>query len=190
MKKRFLAMLFAVVMAVGASGCGGSAQKEAEYTSKAEQMIAYLQAVPAEVTPEFAVTNDFYTIKDQQALNQPIWDSFMAKVEQDQEAYVLVCQYTTKGGAVLDFVTYYEGGTFEVVTDTTRDGYNDEKSVLKAPETYTEVHVFENFVLQEGGREYTICTLSDDPDLTADDFRKYWTEMSMEANGIYMLYVI
>ena len=188
MKKRMLAMLFAMLML---AGCG-TAQKEtkAEFTSKADQMIAYLQEVPAEVKPESAVANDFYTIMDQKALNQPVWDSFMAKVEQDTETSVMVCQYSMKDGAVLDFVTYHEGGYFEVVTDTTRDGYNDEKSVLKAPETYTEIHVFENFILQEGGREYTICTLSDNPDLTADDFRDYWTNMTMEDHGVQLLFVI
>ena len=191
MKKRMLAMFFAVVMACGAAGCGTPQEEvKEENPSKAEQMTAYLQQIPAEVTTEYAMEQDFYTIKDHQALNQSVWDAFMEKVEQDAEASVIVCQYTRKDGAVLDYVTYYEGGTFEVVTDTTRDGYNDEKSLLKEPETYTEMKVFENFTLQEGGTEYTVCALSNDPDLTADEFREYWTGMAMETNSVYMLYVI
>ena len=193
MKKRILAMIFAVVMACGAAGCGNAEENTAEAPveqPRAGEMIAYLQALPEEVPVELAVENGFYTIKDRTAENQAEWDEFAASCENDEEAYIMVCQYTTKGGAVLDFVTYHEDGVFEVVTDTTRDGYNDEKSVLRAPEYYTEMKVFENFILQEGGTEYTICVLSDDPDLTEGDFRKYWTEMTMEENGVYMLYVI
>lgn len=191
MKKKILAVLFAMMML---AGCGGGAAEETPQDpatmTKAEEMTAYLQELPAEIPVENATAEGFYTINDGVVGNQQVWDSFMAAVEKGEEAEVVVCQYTTKGGSVLDYVTYHADGSFEVVTDTTRDGYNDEKSILKPAEIYTDLKVFENFSLQEGGTEYTVCVLSDNPELTADDFRTYWIEMSTEENGVYMLFVI
>lgn len=191
MKKRILAVLFVAMML---AGCGGTATEEtpqdAGTMSKAEEMTAYLQELPAEIPVENATEEGFYTINDGVVANQEVWDAFMASCEAGEEASVVVCQYTTKGGAVLDYVTHNADGSFEVVTDTTRDGYNDEKSILKPVETYTDLKVFENFSLQEGGTEYTICVLSNNPELTADDFRTYWIGMMTEENETYMLFVI
>ena len=191
MKKRILAMLFAMMML---AGCGGTATEETPQDtatmSKAEEMTAYLQELPAEIPAENAVAEGFYTINDGVVENQAVWDAFMASCEAGEEASVVVCQYTTKGGSVLDYVAHHADGSFEVVTDTTRDGYNDEKSILKPVETYTDLKVFENFSLQEGGTEYTIGVLSNNPELTADDFRTYWIEMTTEENETYMLFVI
>ena len=181
MKKRILAVLFAIMML---AGCGGTATEETPQDtatmSKAEEMTAYLQELPAEIPAENAVAEGFYTINDGVVENQAVWDAFMASCEAGEEASVVVCQYTTKGGSVLDYVAHHADGSFEVVTDTTRDGYNDEKSILKPVETYTDLKVFENFSLQEGGTEYTIGVLSNNPELTADDFRTYWIEMTTE----------
>ena len=191
MKKRILAVLFAMMML---AGCGGTATEETPQDtatmSKAEEMTAYLQELPAEIPAENAVAEGFYTINDGVVENQAVWDAFMASCEAGEEASVVVCQYTTKGGSVLDYVAHHADGSFEVVTDTTRDGYNDEKSILKPVETYTDLKVFENFSLQEGGTEYTIGVLSNNPELTADDFRTYWIEMTTEENETYMLFVI
>ena len=184
-------MLFAMMML---AGCGGTATEETPQDtatmSKAEEMTAYLQELPAEIPAENAVAEGFYTINDGVVENQAVWDAFMASCEAGEEASVVVCQYTTKGGSVLDYVAHHADGSFEVVTDTTRDGYNDEKSILKPVETYTDLKVFENFSLQEGGTEYTIGVLSNNPELTADDFRTYWIEMTTEENETYMLFVI
>ena len=191
MKKRILAVLFAMMML---AGCGGTATEETPQDtatmSKAEEMTAYLQELPAEIPAENAVAEGFYTINDGVVENQAVWDAFMASCEAGEEASVVVCQYTTKGGSVPDYVAHHADGSFEVVTDTTRDGYNDEKSILKPVETYTDLKVFENFSLQEGGTEYTIGVLSNNPELTADDFRTYWIEMTTEENETYMLFVI
>lgn len=196
MKKRIFAVLFAMMML---AGCGGAEDEHAghDHAEEQKQEVAaddaaskYLQSLPAEIPVEDAVAEGFYTINDGVVSNQEVWDAFMAAVEKGEEAEVVVCQYTTKGGSVLDYVTHHADGRIEVVTDTTRDGYNDEKSILKPAETYTELKVFENFSLQEGGTAYTVCVLSDNPELTADDFRAYWIEMTTEENGVYMLYVI
>lgn len=196
MKKRIFAVLFAMMML---AGCGGAEDEHAGHDhgeAQKQEVVAedaaskFLQSLPAEIPEENAVSEGFYTINDGVVSNQEVWDAFMEAVENGEEAEVVICQYTTKGGSVLDYVTHHADGTIEVVTDTTRDGYNDEKSILKPAETYTDLKVFENFSLQEGGTAYTVCVLSDDPELTADDFRTHWINMTAEENHIYMLFVI
>ena len=190
MKKRILAVLFAMMMLAGCGGAAEETAKDPAAMTKAEEMTAYLQELPAEIPVENATAEGFYTINDGVVANQQVWDSFVAAVEKGEAAEVVVCQYTTKGGSVLDYVTHNADGSFEVVTDTTRDGYDDEKSMLKPVETYTDMKVFENFSLQEGGTAYTVCVLSDNPALTADDFRTHWINMTTEDHHIYMLFVI
>ena len=192
MKKRMLALLFAVMML---AGCGGNAEAPAEQETQTpvtaeEKMTEYLTALPEEVPAEDAAANGFYTIHDGAAENQQVWDDFMAACERGEEAEVVICQYTTKGGAVLDYVTHHADGRYEVVTDTTRDGYFDEKSVLSPAKTYTALTVLEDVTLTEGGKVYTIGVLSDDADLTPEEFRESWVHMTTEEDGIYMLYVI
>ena len=197
MKKRIFAVLFAVMML---AGCGGADEHEGHDHDHAEEQkqeevvldetSAYLQSLPSLITVEDAVAEGFFAINDGVTSNQEAWDAFMAAVEKGEEAEVVVCQYTMKGGVVLDHVTHLADGSFAVVSDTTRDGYDDEKSVLKPVETYTDLKVFENFSLQEGGTAYTVCVLSDNPDLTADEFRTHWVNMTAEDNHIYMLFVI
>ena len=201
MKKRMLTMLFAMMML---AGCGGAAEQEQENTQAQEQsqeqgeavlieddaVYRFLKDLPAEIPVEDAVANGFFTIQNGEAKNQEVWDTFVAACEKGEEAAVVVCQYTQKDGVVLDHLTHHADGRFEVVTDTTRDGYDDEKSVMKMAETYTAMNVFENFALQEGGKEYTVCVLSDNSELTADEFRTCWIEMKTEENNVYMLYVI
>ena len=194
MKKRLFALLFATMML---AGCGGAAEDEHaghEHAEEQKEVVldetsAYLQSLPSLITVEDAVADNFFTISGEEAQNQEVWDAFMAAVEKGEEAEVVVCQYTMKGGVVLDHVTYQDG-KYVVVSDTTRDGYNDEKSVLSPAETYTSLKVFENFSLQEGGTEYTVCVLSDNADLTEDEFRTHWVNITAEENHIYMLYVI
>lgn len=197
MKKRILAMAFAMMMAFGVAACGGAEKDEHEGHDHAEEQqetaldetSEYLQSLPSLITVEDAVAEGFFAINDGVSSNQEAWDAFVAAATNGEEAEVVVCQYTMKGGVVLDHLSYKDG-SYVVITDTTRDGYDDEKSVLKAAETYKDMKVFENFSLEEGGKTYTICVLSDNPDLTADEFRTHWINMTAEDNHIYMLYVI
>ena len=201
MKKRIFAVLFATMML---AGCGGDdhaghnhdkdhaeeQKQEVEVEQELDETSAYLQGLPKLITVDDAVAEDFFVIQDGVTSNQEAWDAFAAAVEKGEEAEVVVCQFTMKGGTVLDHLKYTADGNFVVTSDTSRDGYNDEKSKLKAAETYTEMKRFENFSLQEGGTAYTVCVLSDNPELTADDFRAEWINMTAEENHIYMLFVI
>lgn len=196
MKKRIFAVLFAMMML---AGCGGEKDEHADHDHAEEQkqeVVAddatskFLQSLPAEIPAADAVAEGFYTIHDDVVENQVAWDAFLAAVAKGEAAEVMVCQYTEKGGAVLDHVSYDVATGYTVVTDTTRDGYNDEKSLLKAPVVYTDLKMFENFSLKEGGKAYTICVLSDNPELTEDNFRTEWINMTTEENHIYLLFVI
>ncbi|MBR6542546.1 MAG: hypothetical protein IKT73_05000, partial [Anaerotignum sp.] len=185
MKKRMLAMLFAMMML---AGCGGNAEAPAEQEQESQTKVAieddevyrFLTEQPEEITVEDAVAKGFYTIREGEVQNQQVWDDFMAACARGEEAEVVLCQYTTKGGAVLDHVTHHADGSFDVVTDATRDGYFDEKSVMTPAETYTTLTMLENFTLEEGGKVYTVGVMSNNPDLTAEDFRKSWLDLKIE----------
>ena len=70
-------MLFAVVMAVGAVGCGGT-QEEAENTVAVE-MQAELQAYDAVMTADTAAEAGMFTIANGVVVSgQEKWDAFMA----------------------------------------------------------------------------------------------------------------
>ena len=196
MKKRIFAVLFAMMML---AGCGSADEHEGhdhaeeqkqEVSVELDETSAYLQSLPNLITVEDAAAEGFYTIFEGATSNQETWDAFMAAAEKGETAEVVVCQYTAKGGSVLDHVSFNAETGFTVVTDTTRDGYNDEKSTLKPAETYADMKVFESFSLQEGGETYTVCVLSDNADLTADDFRTHWINMTADENHVYMLFVI
>ncbi len=191
MKKRMLAMVFATLLACGIAGCGGAEEKEVNETV-GSALTEELKALPKDLTVEAAAEKGFYTIANGAVVDgQENWDAFVKASEADETASIIICQGTQKEGVVLDNLQYdAENDAYTVVTDTTRDGYEDEKSILKEAAVYTDLKVFENFTLQEGGTAYTVCVLSDNAELTADDFRTHWINMTADENHIYMLFVI
>lgn len=209
MKKRFLAICCAFALACAAAGCGGGedehdhtheAQQEsvqndydpgAGASDEAKEALKRLEALPQDVTQEVAAEEGFFTIKDGAVVSgQEKWDAFMQAAEAGEEASVVVCQYSQYDGAILDSVLHRADGIYEVVSDQTRDGYERENGIYRRVQEFASLQVFEDFSLQEGGKSYTVCVLSNEPELDADTFRTYWTEMSAEAHQTYMLFVI
>lgn len=203
MKKKMLAMFFAAMMVCGVAGCGGTTENadnkaaeeivqdstklDAKAEAEAEVMKGELQAYAPVLTAEDAGAAGMYTIKDGAVVSgQEKWDAFLAG-EADS---VTLCQFTVKGGTMLDFVKQQEDGSYLVVSDLTRDGYEyEEKEDYKA-QVFTEIKVFENFTVQEGGTPHTVCVLTNDAKLDADTFLQYWNDLSYEDNGAFMLFVI
>lgn len=187
MKKRILAMVFAAVMACGIAGCGNDKTELEKDYPVIEEMLTELQSYEAELNAEAAAEAGMFTIeKGAVAGGQEKWDAFMAE-EADS---VILCQFTVNGGAVLDYVYRLEDGTYLVVSDLTRDGYEyEEKQDYKA-QWFSEVKVFENFIAKEGAAPHTICVMTNDANLNADTFLKYWIEMSYEENGAFLLFVV
>ena len=187
MKKRMLAMIFAVMMVCGATGCGGGAAQEETENSVATEMLAELQAFPAELDAEAAAAEGMYTIKGGEVIGgQEKWDAFMAE-EADS---VILCQFTSMDGSMLDYLMRQEDGSYLVVSDLTRDGYEYEGKEDYTTQAFTEVKVFENFTVTEGGTPHTICVMTNDAELDADTFLTYWNELSYEENGAFLLFVI
>ena len=186
MKKRILAMTFAVMMAFGAAACGGGAESDTENAQAAEKQ-AQLQTYDAMLTPEAAAEENMFTIANGAVVSgQEHWDAFVAG-ETDS---VLLCQFTAKGGAMLDYVTLHEDGSYLVVSDLTRDGYEYEEKEDYQTQVFTEIKVFENFTVQEGGTPHTVCVMTNDAALDAATFLQYWKDLSYEENGAFMLFVI
>lgn len=212
MKKKFLAICCAFALACTAAGCGGNTEQEHTHDTKQEQqedaansgydpregaseealeMLDALEALPEDVTQEVAAEKGFFTIADGAVVSgQDAWDNFLAASEVGEEASVVVCQYSQFDGAILDSVLHRADGIYEVVSDTTRDGYERENGIYQRVQQFAALKVFEDFTLQEGGESYTVCVLTNETELDADTFRTYWTEMSTEAHQAYMLFVI
>ena len=185
MKKRILAMAFAVMMAFGAAGCGGNAEGGTENT-QAVEMQAQLQTYEKMLTPDAAAAEGMFTIAGGETRGKDKWDAFMAG-EADS---VMLCQFTAKGGAMLDYVVKQEDGSYLVVSDLTRDGYEYEGKEDYQTQVFTQIKVFENFTVQEGGTPHTVCVMTDDAELDAETFLQYWNDLSYEENGAFMLFVI
>lgn len=207
MKKSVLAVFCAAMML---AGCGGATAEEAETTAqevtaeettetteetaaKDEEMLTYLKELPAEIPAETAAEQGFFTIeKGEVKSGQEKWDAFMQAAEAGQDASVVLCQYSANGGAMLDYLTYSKENGYLLVSDRSRDGYEKEELEKQNYITgeFAALKVFEGFKLSEGGTEYTIGVLTNDPELDADTFRTYWIEMTAEANEAYLLFVI
>ena len=108
----------------------------------------------------------------------------------EEEDSVILCQFTSKDGAMLDYLMRQEDGSYLVVSDLTRDGYEYEEKEDYQTQVFTEIKVFENFTVQEGGTPHTVCVMTNDAELDAETFLQYWNDLSYEENGAFMLFVI
>ena len=201
MKKSILAAFCAAMML---AGCGGAATEETETTAQEttaekteagaeEDMLTYLQELPEEIPAETAAEQGFFTIENGEVKSgQENWDAFMEAAAAGEEASVVLCQYSAQGGAMLDYLTHTAEGGYLLASDRSRDGYEKEdlekQNYITAE--FAALKVFEGFTLSEGGTEYTIGVLTNEPELDADTFRTYWMEMTAEQNDAYLLFVI
>ena len=86
----------------------------------------------------------------------------------------------------------HDEGGYLVLSDSTRDGYpaEEKKGDGFAVQEFQELKMFEEFVVREGSTPVTIGVLTNEADLTADDFRTYWNEGTTEVNQAFLLFVI
>lgn len=198
MKKRMLAVFFALVMVCGAVGCSKTETEPVQETEtaaevKEKEMLAYLQGQPAEIPAETAVDAGFFTIADGKVVgSQDKWDAFMTASEAGEEASVVICQYSQFDGAILDYLYYSAETGYLLVTDETRSGYEseDEEREFYYTRTFEVLKKFDDFSLQEDGKAYDICVLTNEAEMDEDTFRTYYREMSMEAHQTMLLYII
>jgi len=185
MKKRILALMFALIMACGAAGCGGSAEEQGDPV--VTEMVTKLQSFDADLDAAAAAQAGLFTIANGEVVGgQEKWDAFMAE-EADS---VIVCQFSMNDGAMLDFMRRMEDGSYLIISDISRDGYEYEGKQDYTAQFFTQVKVFENFVAIEDGPAHTVCVLTNDPALDANTFLKYWAEGTVEENGAFLFYVI
>lgn len=188
MKKIFLAMLLAVVMVCGGCGKEDNAGQAAEVIeAEAGALQKDLQGYAANLTAEDAAAAGMYTIQDGAVLGgQEEWDAFAT----GKTDAIIVCQFSKKGGAMLDAIKRMSGGGYLVVTDVTRDGYEYNEKEDYTEKVYDCMTVLEDFSLTEGGDTHTVCVLSNEAEMDADTFRTYWNEMSMDAHQVYPLFIV
>lgn len=208
MKKRMLTMVFAMMML---AGCGGAAdgkedqnfgdekqaeallddaeEIDAETEALVETMKEELSAYAEMLAPEEAAAAGMFTITSEGVVGgQENWDAFLA----GETESVVLCQYTQRGGVVLDYLTHRADGSYLILSDSTRDGYTEEEKAGEDYEvqTFAAFKEFKEFKVKEESTPVTIGVLTNEPELTADDFRTYWNEASTAAHQAYLLYVI
>ena len=148
-----LAAVAAVMMVCGFAGCGGGAAQPESENPVATEMQAELQSYAADLNAEAAAEAGMFTIENGAVVGgQENWDAFMA----EETESVILCQFTMKGGAMLDYVQRQEDGSYLIVSDLTRDGYEYEEKEDYKTQCFTEVKVFDNFIATEGGISRTL----------------------------------
>lgn len=179
-------MMLAVMMACGATACGGS-EKEEQGDPVVTEMVTKLQSYDADLDAAAAAEAGMFTIANGEVVGgQDNWDYFMTETLNA----VIICQFSLNGGAMLDYVRRMEDGSYLVISDISRDGYEYEDKHDYTAQFFTEAKVFENFAVSEGGTPHTICVMTNDAELDAETFLQYWKTMTYEENGAYLLYVI
>ena len=198
MKKKLLAMLLAVVMVCGVSGCGKdktdatdgqqvTAELDGEMKKEADTLQKAVEGYAADLTAEDAAAAGMYTIHNGAVVGgQENWDAFAAGKTDE----IIICQFSKNDGAMLDSVKRLAGGGYLVVTDVTRDGYEYTEKEDYTRNIYECMTMLDDFSLEEGGTAYTVCVLSNEKDMNADTFRTYWNEMTMDAHQVYPLFIL
>ena len=161
------------------------AETEALVETMKEELSVYADYLPAE---EAAAAGMYTITADGVAGGQEEWDAFMA----GEHESVILCQYTQKGGVVLDYLMHREDGSYLILSDSSRDGYEDDEKMGEDFEVqkFAALKVFEDFTVQEGGTAHTVCVMTNDAELDAATFLQYCKDLSYEENGVFMLFVI
>lgn len=154
MRKKIMVVGIGVMMfatAISLYGCGKSAKdtKETKATitqikktqrekkieiktlSKYDEIKDLLSKYPKNLTAEQAKYQGMITIEHGafDKKSQKLWNQFLKnKIEHKKDSAIIICQFTTEGDAILQYVSYVKG-KFYYVEDSTRDTYSSEKYV-------------------------------------------------------------
>ena len=87
-----------------------------------------------------------------------VWQKFLEKIRKKKDGAVIICQFTTEGDPILQYISYLDG-KFYYVEDSTRDQFSGEK--------YVE-HTYDYFKRFEENKLYT-AFLTNEEEMTLDE---------------------
>lgn len=129
--------------------------------SKYDEIKDLLAKYPKDLTAEQAKYQGMVTI-EQEAFDKKskkLWNQFLkSKIERKKNSAIIICQFTTEGDAILQYVSYIDG-KFYYVEDSTRDTYSSEKYIQYS-------YGYQQIYRQDG---HYIVLLTTDNKLTFDE---------------------
>lgn len=128
--------------------------------SNYKEIEASLKEYPEDLSAKEALNSGMIVVKDQafQKDGSKVWQKFLEKIRKKKDGAVIICQFTTEGDPILQYISYLDG-KFYYVEDSTRDQFSGEK--------YVE-HTYDYFKRFEENKLYT-AFLTNKEEMTLDE---------------------
>ena len=128
--------------------------------SNYKEIEASLKEYPEDFSAKEALNSGMIVVKDQafQKDGSKVWQKFLEKIRKKKDGAVIICQFTTEGDPILQYISYLDG-KFYYVEDSTRDQFSGEK--------YVE-HTYDYFKRFEENKLYT-AFLTNEEEMTLDE---------------------
>lgn len=137
---------------------------------------------------EIAQRDDLFAITYGSArVGQQLWETFLSDIRFETPSQVILAQFTVEEDPIYYFIEY-NGDSFHIVVDSTRDGYDDESGYTEGFWNYLKV---EGYAEKDGSiTEYAF--LCDSNELTYRMVQDYYagnTSAGMEEPSVWDLYI-
>lgn len=128
--------------------------------SNYKEIEVSLKEYPEDLSAKEALNSGMIVVKDQafQKDGSKVWQKFLEKIRKKKDGAVIICQFTTEGDPILQYISYLDG-KFYYVEDSTRDQFSGEK--------YVE-HTYDYFKRFEENKLYT-AFLTNKEEMTLDE---------------------
>lgn len=128
--------------------------------SNYKEIETSLKEYPEDLSAKEALNSGMIVVKDQafQKDGSKVWQKFLEKIRKKKDGAVIICQFTTEGDPILQYISYLDG-KFYYVEDSTRDQFSGEK--------YVE-HTYDYFKRFEENKLYT-AFLTNKEEMTLDE---------------------
>ncbi len=166
-------------------------QKEKEVNKEGflslEEIREKLKELPDHFA-EIAQREDLFAITYGSArVGQELWESFLADVRFGNASQVILTQFTVDEDPIYYFIEY-NGDSFHIVVDNTRDGYDEESGYAEGFWNYLKVEGYE----QENGSITEYAFLCNNEKLTyqmVQDFYSGNASAEMEEPSVWDFYI-
>ena len=137
---------------------------------------------------EIAQRDDIFAITYGSArVGQQLWEAFLSDIRFETPSQVILTQFTVEEDPIYYFIEY-NGDSFHIVVDSTRDGYDDESGYTEGFWNYLKV---EGYAEKDGSiTEYAF--LCDSNELTYRMVQDYYagnTSAGMEEPSVWDFYI-
>ena len=137
---------------------------------------------------EIAQRDDVFAITYGSArVGQQLWEQFLSDIRFETPSQVILTQFTVEEDPIYYFIEY-NGASFHIVVDSTRDGYDDESGYAEGFWNYLKVEGY----AEEDGSITEYAFLCDSDELTYRMVQDYYagnTSAGMEEPSVWDFYI-